>query len=152
MDNNYRPPENDCECGQGTLPSCLPLASAYVPPQPGAEPRYNSEDALTRGTLFPGLDLPFLNQVNNGNPYAGTPLGELMALDFVFHELNLYLDTHPEDAEAFAYLKEIGELLEEGRRIYVSRYGPLMVEEVTAFDSFRWIEAPWPWLFDQKGE
>ena len=30
-----------------------------------------------------------------------TPLCELMALDFVIRELNLYLDTHPDDREAF---------------------------------------------------
>ena len=50
--------------------------------------------ALARGTLFPGLDLPFMNLVNKPADLS-TPLCELMAMDFVIRELNLYLDTHP---------------------------------------------------------
>ncbi len=143
---------SDRNGAKGPLPACAPLASAYVPPQPEAEPRYQETMALSRGTLFPGLDLPFLDQVNSGNPYAGTPLGELMALDFVYHEMHLYLDTHPEDREAFQFLQKIGELLKNGRKTYSARYGPLCPEEIADFDSFLWTAGPWPWAFDQKGD
>ena len=52
-----------CGYKQGSLPECAPLAVAYVPAQPGSQPAYDPEDALKRGTLFPGLDLPFMNMV-----------------------------------------------------------------------------------------
>ena len=87
-----------CSDNQGTLPSCAPLAAGFVPYQQDNPATYESCDGLTRGTLFPGLDLPLFNMPNKSNPYAGTPLGELMALDFAVKELNLYLDTHKDDS------------------------------------------------------
>ena len=76
----------------GSLPDSATLASAYVPMQEGIEPNYPPQTAIARGTLFPGLDLPFRGMVNR--PLPATPLGELMAIDFVADELSLYLDTH----------------------------------------------------------
>ena len=43
----------------GTLPSCAPLATGHVPFQQKGSQRYNQRDALSNGTLFPGLNLPF---------------------------------------------------------------------------------------------
>lgn len=83
MDEN-----KNCGCKEGMLPSCAPLAMAYVPMQQSVKPVYSNAEALSRGTLFPGLDLPFMNMVNTGD-MTGTPLGEVMALDFVAHELAL---------------------------------------------------------------
>ncbi len=48
---------------------------------------------LIRGTLFPGLDLPFMGMVNNTEK-SDTPMHELQALAFAIQELALYLDTH----------------------------------------------------------
>lgn len=136
-----------CQNGScGSLPETAPLAAAYVPVQQDAQPRYGAEEALTRGTLFPGLDLPFLNVLNPAHPCAGTPLGELMALDFVMRELNLYLDTHPDDREAFAFLREVIGLSEAGRREYARRYGPLVLQDLEDADAYTWTSAPWPWM------
>ena len=83
----------------GSLPDPAPLAAAYIPMQESAKPQYDAGKALSRGTLFPGLDLPFMNLVNP--ELERTPMTELMAIDFVVDELELYLDTHWEDREAF---------------------------------------------------
>ena len=48
----------------GSLPENAPLAMAYVPMQKSVSPSYDTCEALSRGTLFPGLDLPFMNIVN----------------------------------------------------------------------------------------
>ena len=140
-------PSNNGTCGRGrgSLPGCAPLANPYVPFQMADPPKYEAGKALIRGTLFPGLDLPFLNMVNKTNPYAGTPLGELMALDFVAKELNLYLDTHPDDKEAFRYLQEVLKLIKEGRRTYIQRCGPVRVSDLEQESSFNWLQGPWPW-------
>ncbi len=71
---------DDCDCscgcsdtvcngsdGNWQQPPCMigrdfenwPLAMAYVPMQPW-EKTYGPEEALQAGTVFPGLDLPFL--------------------------------------------------------------------------------------------
>ena len=94
-------------CGYkcGALPSCAPLAAAFVPAQENAQAQYEPDKALARGTLFPGLDLPFGNMVNDAAP--NVPLAELMAIDFAAHDLSLYLDTHAGDAEAFAAYQDL---------------------------------------------
>lgn len=140
-----------CDYKSGPLPSCAPLASAYVPTQQGIEPRYSRADALTRGTLFPGLDLPFMDMINKSNPYAGTPLGELMALQFMIRELQLYLDTHSDDKEAFSLLKETLELEREGRKRYTKKYGPILFSDLENLDSYEWIDSPWPWSYGERG-
>ena len=139
-----------CGYKAGPLPACAPLATSYVPPQQGIDPMYAREDALTRGTLFPGLDLPFMNMVNESNPYAGTPLGELMALQFMVKELQLYLDTHSEDEEAFCLLRETLSLEKEARKRFAERYGPVMFSDLAGMDSYDWLKGPWPWEYSER--
>ena len=88
-----------CDSSRGTLPACAPLAVPYVPFQQMAPKRYSQNDALSNGTLFPGLNLPFHLKIDAPNAVTG-PLGELQALEFVLLELGLYLDTHQNDSEA----------------------------------------------------
>ena len=82
--------------GEGRLPCCAPLANPYVPFQQEESPKYEARRGLIRGTLFPGLDLPFMGMVNNTEK-SDTPMHELQALAFAIQELALYLDTHRED-------------------------------------------------------
>lgn len=138
----------DCTYKQGNLPTCAPLAMAYTPMQQSSEPAYENKVALARGTLFPGLDLPFMNMVNTPENLS-TPLCELMALDFVVQELKLYLDTHSKDREAFAALQTCIRLAREGRKRYVERYGALTIDDMRCAESFTWIDQPWPWQWKE---
>ena len=146
MDKNC---SESCDYKKGSLPECAPLALAYVPMQCSSKPAYDAEDALKRGTLFPGLDLPLMNMVNTAD-MSNTPLGEVMALQFVCHELHLYLDTHPNDKEAFAALKNMLLLSREAKKRYQEKYGPLCPEDLADCDRFSWLDDPWPWLFQNK--
>lgn len=146
MDEN-----KNCGCKEGTLPSCAPLAMAYVPMQQSVKPVYSNAEALSRGTLFPGLDLPFMNMVNTGD-MTGTPLGEVMALDFVAHELALYLDTHSEDEEAFELYKNVLALSMSAKEKYVKLYGPLTKSDLSKAQSYTWLKNPWPWDYCAKKE
>ena len=142
--------KSSCSYKCGLMPDCVPLAAARTPMQQGAQPRYSNDDALTRGTLFPGLDLPFMNSANSTNPYAGTPRGELMALCFAARELNLYLDTHPDDREAFELLRTVLRLKREGAEKYVKMYGPVRIEDLENAEGFTWLESPWPWEYEEE--
>lgn len=142
--------KNDCTYKQGRLPDCAPLAVGTIPAQQSAEPAYDKDEALVRGTLFPGLDLPFMDYVASGT-LEDTPLYELMALDFVTQELALYLDTHAGDRDAFETWKCFTELAEEGRRRYAERFGPLKRAQTAMFDSWVWPDEPWPWEFLGNG-
>lgn len=143
----------DCPHGAAPLPACGRLAASYVPMQPQGCRRYNPDDALAKGTLFPGLDLPWMN-VSNATPaqWSGTPLGELLSLSFVVHELGLYLDTHPEDREALRFYTEYAALLKQGEDTFTARYGPLRQMQVTLEGGYDWIGDPWPWEFAPGSE
>ena len=134
----------------GTLPARFPLATALTPMQRGVDPAYDSDQALTRGTLFPGLDLPFMNMVNKDLP--STPMTELMAIDFVTKELGLYLDTHAEDSEAFELFQSFLALSKEAQRRYVQLYGPVCQTDMLGAESYTWLNAPWPWEYCARRE
>lgn len=137
-----------CDVGTGPLPACGQLAAAYVPVQPGGQEQYQRAEALARGTLFPGLDLPWMNAVNAvPAQFSGTPLGELMTLCFVVQELGLYLDTHADDREALKLYTEYAKLLRQGRTVYEERYGPVTQTQVTLEDGYTWLKGPWPWEY-----
>ena len=70
------------------------------------------------------MDLPFHLKVN-APQLAATKLNQLRALDFVIQELGLYLDTHPNDSEAFALFQNYVELEKAARESYVEQHGPL---------------------------
>lgn len=146
MDTN----NTECTYKQGSLPGCAPLGLAAMPAQGSSQPAYGNDEALSRGTLFPGLDLPFMNIVNK-MPAKATPLRELMALDFVCNELSLYLDTHKDDTEAFATYQTMLKLYEEGRNTYASTYGPLQRSDLAYSPNFNWLNEPWPWDFVKEG-
>jgi spore coat protein JB len=140
---------NTSGCGykNGELPPCAPLSVGFVPFQQKNPPKYNTDEALTKGTLFPGLDLPFMNITNKTNPYAGTPMGELMALGFAIKEINLYLDTHPKDKDAFDTLKSLNKLMQDGQEKFVRMFGPQTIMDITSGDEYTWLNNPWPWDF-----
>jgi len=134
----------------GLLPDNAPLAVAYVPIQRSALPAYESSEALSKGTLFPGLDLPFMNIVNKN--IAITPLSEMMAIDFVADELELYLDTHSDDAEAFNMLQTFLALKKEARERYVQMCGPVCQEDMLGMREYSWLKSPWPWEYQPQLE
>lgn len=129
---------------KGTLPPCGDLATPYVPMMEPLPERYSYTDALNSGTLFPALNLPFHLKINASNVIK-TPLNELQALEFVVTELGLYLDTHPNDEEAFYVYKQYVELEKEARKAFVDANGPLYQTDSARDESYSWAQDPWPW-------
>ena len=129
----------------GRLPASAPLANPYVPFQLEDPPKYEPRKAFVRGTLFPGLDLPFMGLVNK-NEKAVTPLTELQTMAFVLQELALYLDTHRDDAEALEMYRQYQQLYEKGRETYEKMCGPLTHMSMTD-GGYRWLNDPWPWEY-----
>ena len=73
-------------------------------------------------------------------------LFELSAVAFAAHELNLYLDLHPEDQSMLAlfndYRRKSNELIKE----YEENYGPLTVSsDALEGNTFTWEKDTWPW-------
>ena len=141
MQNDYR---------RGSLPDRYPLATALTPFQDSADPVFENYEALSRGTLFPGLELPFMDIVNTGLPES--PLTELMAIDFVCGELSLYLDTHQEDREAFALLQTVLAMQAEARKRFAEICGPVLKSDLLGAERYTWLRDPWPWDYAGRKE
>ncbi len=139
-------PNTSCPDECGSLPSCAGLAVPYVPFQQNEPKKYSQMEALSNGTLFPGLNLPFHLQVAGGT-LTQTPLVELQALDFVLTELGHFLDTHPEDKEAFTLFKQYASMAETAKNEYENTYGPLYRNATSKYDNYCWLSDPWPWNY-----
>lgn len=67
-------------------------------------------------------------------------------LGFVMIETALYLDTHPNDAEALAYYAEMKEKYHEAVRLYTENVGPLDIFNVPTENNYwTWVATPMPW-------
>ena len=141
---------NEQNGSEGRLPAVAPLANPYVPFQLENPPKYQPRQAIVRGTLFPGLDLPFMGMVNK-NELPVTALTELQVLSFGIQELALYLDTHSEDAEALELYHAYQQLYQEGKEKYQRMCGPL--NHMAKSDGpYCWLNGPWPWKYSKNRE
>lgn len=141
---------NERSCFEGQLPAVAPLANPYVPFQDVNPPMYEPRKGLVRGTLFCGLDLPFMGMVNKHEKPV-TPLTELQTLAFAIQELALYLDTHRDDQEALELYRSFQKLYKQGTEKYEEKYGPLTHKSVMT-GNYRWLDDPWPWEYAKNRE
>lgn len=147
MDNS----NTEREGWEGRLPASAPLANPYVPFQLENPPRYELRKGLVRGTMFPGLDLPFMGMVNK-NERNITPTTELQALGFAVQELALYLDTHRNDREALELYRTYQQMYTKMRDEFTRNCGPLNHMSPTEGETYQWLDDPWPWEFDKNRE
>jgi spore coat protein JB len=73
-------------------------------------------------------------------------LEEIQAIDFVVLELNLYLDTHPDDYAAIEQFNDFSEKSMQLKIQFEQKFGPLMHFGRSFSDfPFNWGDTPWPW-------
>lgn len=130
---------------KGRLPAMAPLANPYVPFQLDAPPMYDARKGLVRGTMYPGLDLPFKGMVNNKERRT-TPKTELQTLAFAVQELALYLDTHRDDQEALMMYRAYQKMYHQCMEAYNLQCGP-MSHRCMVDGEYRWLDDPWPWEY-----
>ena len=141
---------HDSMGAEGRLPEKAPLANPYVPFQLDNPPRYESRKGLVRGTLFPGLDLPFMGMVNKTEKPV-TPMTELQAMCFALQELALYLDTHRDDQEALELYRTYQKMYHDASAAYSQNCTPLQ-HSIPTEGPYRWLDDPWPWEYAKNKE
>ena len=99
---------------------------------------YESERALRAGTIFPELHKP----LNGYCPCDGNCGTCAQAAAFAAWELRLYLNTHPDDAEA---LKLFRKLCREAEDV---NYATTFLKDADCTSGWRWVTNPWPWEYD----
>jgi len=72
---------------------------------------------------------------------------KIQMLQFAAVELNLYLDTHPNDQQALAQYNQIHSELMNCVSQYEKYYGPLLNFGFSPAKQNQWLwaELPWPW-------
>ena len=112
-------------CGdmRGTLPACAPLANPYVPFQGQNPDRYTAGRALMKGTLFPGLDLPYRG-ASGVEPRSADGMQSMQDLQL----FNQYV-------EQYEMLRQQAE--DSGMA--------LTQMEAAAGGCYTWLDDPWPW-------
>ena len=112
---------------------------------------YEARKGLVRGTMYPGLDLPFHGMVNK-NEKNVTPMTDLQALAFAVQELALYLDTHRDDKEALEQYRAYQKMAEKCREEYQKKHGPLTHKSPSDCSCYNWLDDPWPWEYCKNQE
>ena len=68
---------------------------------------------------------------------------EIKSLNFAVIELNLYLDTHPEDRRALMMHNEYTSKLNDLKNKFEQMYGPLSI--YYPYNEWGWQTDLWPW-------
>ena len=137
------------EAAEGILPVSAPLANPYVPFQRENPPRYEARKGIVRGTMYPGLDLPFMGMIND-RELPVTPLSELQVLSFALHDLALYLDTHRDDKEALEVYRSYQNIYHKGMMEYNEQRTPLSHGMPSSSKEYNWLNDPWPWEYSKN--
>lgn len=102
-----------------------------------------------RGNLFENLYDPYKNykpQELNANNEREALLYQVMQYKFALTELNLYLDTNPNDKEAIELFNKYQKQEKQMSNQYESMYGPLTLDSnYLNNDIWTWKNNPWPW-------
>lgn len=108
---------------------------------------YSPTEGYMKGNLFSNI----YNEYKNYTPQTLRPkteqerdLYELSTVAFAAHELNLYLDIHPEDTSLLQLFKDYEEKCKALTEQYERKYGPLSVSGITSSKEFNWVNN-WPW-------
>lgn len=105
-------------------------------------------EGFKNGNLFSNL----YNQYKDYSPLKPNAktnqekeLLKIQEISFAAHELNLYLDTHPNDQSMLTLFNDYQNQLNELVSNYENKYGPLTVNNSINTNFFTWEENTWPW-------
>ena len=71
-------------------------------------------------------------------------LTRISEIQFVWVELNLYIDTHPDDADALSDYYHYSTMLKSLIESYEQQYGPLLGFGHSATQTGSWVCSEWP--------
>lgn len=111
-----------CEVGQGTLPAARHWLSHIFPCRAIIPPGTAGRRLCRPAPCFRGWTCRS-RRLFRPDQAAKHRTGGAEALDFAVTELNLYLDTHPQDQEALGLYASYIKLAKEGREKYTAKYG-----------------------------
>lgn len=70
---------------------------------------------------------------------------QIQETGFAMFDLNLFLDSHPQNRMALDYFNEVRARNAELRAQYESMFGPLTMGGTNTDQGWTWVRDPWPW-------
>ena len=109
---------------------------------------YTPEEGYNKGNLFTDLYSEYKNYKPvelKSNSEQGNLFLELSRYAFAAHELNLFLDLHPDDTTMLTLFNDYRKRADELKKEYENKYGPLTISSDAMSSSFTWVKDKWPW-------
>ena len=104
---------------------------------------------LDNGNMFSELYQPYKNYKPTNvaaNNERESLIRELARMGFAAHELNLYLDLHPDDTSMITLFNDYREKYNQLVKQYDEKFGPLLISSNTLNQTpFLWERDIWPW-------
>lgn len=75
---------------------------------------------------------------------------KIRSTDFAMWELHIFLDSHPDDADALALMNKYSIKRAALVAEYEKLYGPMDMRNVTTGNRWQWINNPWPWELQEE--
>ena len=113
---------------------------------------FNPENGYNLGNMFTDLYDPYKNykpaKLKASNKKEELYL-QLSRVSFAMHEMNLYLDLHPNDQKIQKLFNDYRKMFIDLEKKYESEYGPLTTCSGALEKSpFEWVTNPFPWEDD----
>ena len=110
---------------------------------------FTPAQGLDYGNMFSNLYEPYKNYKPanvSANNERESLIRELARMGFAAHELNLYLDLHPEDTTMITLFNDYREKYSQLVKQYDEKFGALLISSNTLNQApFLWVKDVWPW-------
>ena len=78
-----------------------------------------------------------------------TLFSRIVSCDFILTETALFLDTHPDCADAMAFYQKYLDMRKKASEEYAKKYGMLCHSDFSGETNWQWTEGPWPWEYKE---
>ena len=110
----------------------------------------SKQDGFLKGNMEKDTYIPYKNMtyikptINNEREDMLYKISEVC---FAAHDVNLYLDTHPNDVNAINLYNKYNNMSNELISNYEKKFGPINLSDNNGLDKtpWAWINKPWPW-------
>lgn len=110
----------------------------------------NSNEGFLRGNMETNSYIPYKNMTYIKPIISDEKMALLYSiqeLSFAAHDINLYLDMHPNDKNAISLYNNYNMEAKKLTIDYEKKYGPINLsdDEGLSMIPWSWINEPWPW-------
>ena len=124
------------------------FTNTFMPTGSGSNDILEPYEGFKRGNMFANLYDPYRNykpmELSAGSEKEDM-LMQIRELKFAMVDLDLYLDTHPNDTKALSLFNNYAKQEKELCKMYESKYGPLTIGGEGMNKGWTWVNGPWPW-------